>query len=215
LDYDGSDFPLVGQRDPVIGRLQAEFGYLRPVCFHSPYEAAAAFVISHRSSMAQARAVRTRLASERGETIHVGDDTFAAFPRPQVLLELGSFGPLVGEKLERLHGVAEAALAGRLDRQRLRQLPVETALAELRSLRGVGSFMAQGILLRGAGLVDEVPDDEVTRQAVQYAYDLPTLPSHQAVLARAELWRPYRMWSSVLLHVWLRRSGRSFRATGR
>ena len=215
LDYDGTDFPLVGQRDPVIGRLQAEFGLLRPVCFHSPYEAAASFIISHRSSMAQARAVRTRLASERGATMRVGDQTFPAFPRPQILLDMERFGPIVGDKLERLRGVAEAALAGRLDRQHLRQLPVDTALTELRSLRGVGSFMAQGILLRGAGLVDEVPDDEVTRQAVQYAYDLPQVPSHQEVLERAEAWRPYRMWSSVLLHVWLRRSGRSFRATGR
>jgi DNA-3-methyladenine glycosylase II len=215
LDYDGSGFEQVGQCDPVIGRLQQDFSKLRPVCFHSPYEAAAAFIISHRSSMAQARTLRTRLAREHGQAIQIGEHTFHAFPRPQRLLDLTSYGPIAGEKMERLHAIAEAALAGTLDRQRLRQLPVTEALRELRMLRGVGPFMAQGILLRGAGLVDEVPDDEVTRQAVQHAYDLPTLPTHPQVLERAEAWRPYRMWACVLLHVWLRRSGRSFRATGR
>ena len=215
LDYDGSGYADVGQRDPIIGRLQREYSMLRPVCFHSPYEAAAAFIISHRSSMAQARALRTRLAHEHGQAIQVGEHTFHAFPRPQRLLDLTSYGPIAGEKMERLHAIAGAALAGKLDRQWLRQLPVAEALRELRTLRGVGAFMAQGILLRGAGLVDEVPDDDVTRQAVQHAYDLPALPTHQQVLERAEAWRPYRMWASVLLHVWLRRSGRSFRPTGR
>jgi DNA-3-methyladenine glycosylase II len=35
LDHDGSGWPAVGVRDPVIGRLQAEHRFLRPVCFYS------------------------------------------------------------------------------------------------------------------------------------------------------------------------------------
>lgn len=41
LDVDGDGFPGVGERDPVVGRLQARYPGLRPVCFYSPYEAAA------------------------------------------------------------------------------------------------------------------------------------------------------------------------------
>ena len=36
LDVDGTGFPEVGRRDPVIGRLQQTYSFLRPVCFHSP-----------------------------------------------------------------------------------------------------------------------------------------------------------------------------------
>ena len=36
-------------------------------------------------------------------------------------------------------------------------------------------------------------------------YELSALPNRQAVLEKAEVWRPYRMWATVLLHVWLRR----------
>src|SRR5579859_5587100 len=60
LDVDGSGFPAVGEADPVIGDLQARYPGLRPVLFHSPYEAAAAFVIGHRISIAQGRAIRRR-----------------------------------------------------------------------------------------------------------------------------------------------------------
>src|SRR6185503_1202181 len=66
LDFDGSGFPSVGERDPIIGRLQAEYEMMRPVCFYSPYEAAAHFVIGHRLSIAQARALRQRMAGAHG-----------------------------------------------------------------------------------------------------------------------------------------------------
>jgi 3-methyladenine DNA glycosylase/8-oxoguanine DNA glycosylase len=67
------------------------------------------------------------------------------------------------------------------------------------------SILLSGILLRGAGLVDEVTDDDVTKEAVQLAYKLSERPDQNEVLQIAEAWRPYRMWAIVLLHVWLRR----------
>ena len=42
-----------------------------------------------------------------------------AFPRPQRLLELSEAKGLNAEKVRRLHGLAEAALDGRLDTERL------------------------------------------------------------------------------------------------
>jgi len=86
------------------------------------------------------------------------------------LAALAEFPGLPDEKVSRLRGVARAAADGLLDRDRLRALPVSDALTELQGLRGVGPFAAQGILHRGAGLVDEVTDDEVTREAVMLAY---------------------------------------------
>ena len=211
-----SDYASLQLRPGDPERLQAHFGTVRPVCFHTPYEAAAALVIGHRLSIAQTRSLRARLATEHGAAVTVGDEQFSAFPRPQVLLELDRFGPIFGEKMERLHGIAEAALAGRLDRQRLRAMPAADALADLRSLRGVGAFIAQGILIRGAGLADEVSDDEVTSQAVQYAYGLASAPDRATIVKLAEPWRPYRAWAMVLLHMWLRREdGPGFQRPGR
>jgi DNA-3-methyladenine glycosylase II len=107
-------------------------------------------------------------------------------------------------KIERLHHVARAALEGTLARARLRSQLEPDALTQLRTLPGIGEFFAQGILMRGAGLVDAVTDDDITPRAIQLLYGLGERPDRAAVLKRAEAWRPYRMWAVVLLNVWLR-----------
>ncbi|HXN57218.1 MAG TPA: DNA-3-methyladenine glycosylase 2 family protein [Candidatus Angelobacter sp.] len=204
LDVDGAGFVDIGRRDPVIGRLQAEYHHLRPVLFHSPYEAACAFIIGHRITILQTRRLRQRLAEEFGARIGIDGTPFSAFPDPRTLLRLESFPGIAPAKIERLHHVARAALEGTLDRARLRSLPEPDALTQLRTLPGIGEFFAQGILMRGAGLVDAVTDDDLTPRAIQLLYKLGERPDRAAVLKRAEAWRPFRMWTIVLLNVWVR-----------
>jgi DNA-3-methyladenine glycosylase II len=204
LDADGAGFVDIGRRDPVIGRLQAEYQSLRPVLFHSPYEAACAFIIGHRITILQTRRIRQRLAEEVGASIDVDHTAFSAFPDPRALLKLETFPGIASMKIERLHHVARAALDGTLDRVRLRSLPEPEALTKLRTLPGIGEFFAQGILMRGAGLVDAVTDDDLTPRAIQLLYELRERPNRAAVLKRAEAWRPFRMWAIVLLNVWVR-----------
>jgi DNA-3-methyladenine glycosylase II len=208
LDVDGAGFVEVGRRDPVVGRLQKEYRYLRPVLFHSPYEAACAFVIGHRITILQTRRIRQSMADEVGEAITVDGETVHAFPSPRALLRVEGFPGVAPAKIERLHAVAQAALDGTLDRQRLRSLPEEDALEQLQTLPGIGNFFAQGILMRGAGLVDAVTDDDLTPRAIQLLYGLKERPDFAAVLKRAETWRPYRMWAVVLLNVWVRNQPR-------
>jgi DNA-3-methyladenine glycosylase II len=204
LDVDGRGFIDIGRRDPVIGRLQGEYNNLRPVLFHSPYEAACAFVIGHRISILQTRRTRQRMAEEAGAKIEIDGTAFTAFPDPRALLRVESFPSVAPPKIERLHHVARAALEGTLDRARLRSLPEPDALTQLRTLPGIGVFFAQGILMRGAGLVDAVTDDDLTPRAIELLYGLRERPDRAAVLQRAETWRPFRMWAMVLLNVWLR-----------
>ena len=115
LDHDGTGWPDVGRRDPVIGRLQERYGMLRPVCFFSAYEAATSFVIGQRISMAQTRRVKERLAEEIGDAVEVDIDgdrrTIRTFPRPQQLLAVTAIPGVATVKVERLHGLARAALA--------------------------------------------------------------------------------------------------------
>jgi DNA-3-methyladenine glycosylase II len=144
------------------------------------------------------------MAEAAGAKIEVNGTTVNAFPDPQALLRLEEFPGVSPVKVERLHQVAQAALEGFLDRARLRSLREPEALTKLRSLPGIGEFFAQGILMRGAGLVDAVTDDDLTPRAIQLLYGLAARPDRAAVHARAESWRPFRMWAVVLLNVWLR-----------
>lgn len=209
LDADGAGWPDLGRRTPLIGELQQRYRYLRPSLFHSPYEAAAAFVIGHRISIVQTRRVRQRLAEQAGEAIDVDGVPYAAFPDPHALLELGTIDGLAPVKVERLHGVAHAALDGLLDRSRLRSVPEAQALAELRTIAGIGPFFAEAVLSRGVGMPTSMPHDPTTLAAVQRAFDLPAEPTAAEADRLTEAWQPLRTWAVVLLHVALREeSGR-------
>jgi DNA-3-methyladenine glycosylase II len=212
LDHDGTGWPDVGRRDPVIGRLQERHGYQRPVCFYSAYEAATSFVIGQRIARRQAARVKAWLGEQLGDRVELDGVSHVAFPRPQRLLELTEAPGLNGTKIERLHGLARAALDGVLDTERLRSLPTAQAIEELMRLPGVGGFTAEGTLLRGCGVVDEVPRDPLNRDAIAELYGLTAVDdaTWQAITDR---WRPYRMWATVLLRVGWERSqpGRSYR----
>jgi DNA-3-methyladenine glycosylase II len=129
LDVDGSGWPQVGRRDGVIGGLQRNYGHLRPTLFHSPYEAAASFVIGHRISIKQARATRAKLAAELGTLVAVEGQSFHPFPAPAQLLAAPSLPGVSQVKGERLRAIALAAQDGWLARQPLRELPQDDALA--------------------------------------------------------------------------------------
>jgi DNA-3-methyladenine glycosylase II len=203
LDHDATGWEDVGRRDPVIGRLQAEFDHLRPVCFYSPYEAAVQAIIGHRISMRQAATIKKALAKEYGEALEVGGHRLDAFALPQSLTDVNEAHGLRPEKLRRLHEVALAALEGRLDAARLRALSHDEALAGLREIRGIGEWSAQHVLLRGAGLADAVPlADPRTRVAIKAAYGLRVKPDDAELTAIADAWRPFRMWGFVLVRLW-------------
>lgn len=132
LDVDGTGFSDVGRRDPVIGGLQRRYPGLRPVGFFSPYEAAAWVVIGHRIRIAQAAAVKQRIAAEYGETVDIDGVPATAFPAPDRLRSLGAVRGLTEQKVARLRGIAEAAVRGELDGAALRACdPAEALFAPL------------------------------------------------------------------------------------
>jgi DNA-3-methyladenine glycosylase II len=200
LDVDGSGFPAVGERDPVVGRLQQRYPGLRPIGFWSPYEAAAWTIIGHRIRIRQAAAIKARMAAQLGEPVAFGDRVVHAFPSPARLAGLDSFPGLAGRKPEWLRSVALAALEGQLDAARLRGLPHEAALKDLKTLPGIGDFSAGLILLRGAGDPDAVSYHEPRLAlAVRDAYGLPGPATPEQLTEISENWRPYRTWVILLL----------------
>ena len=214
LDVDGSGFPEVGRRDPVVGGLQARWPGLRAVGFFSPYEAAAWALIGHRIRIVQAARIKERMAAELGQAVDVHGDVRHAFPAPARLATLDGFPGLFARKVENLRSLGEAAAVGRLDGDRLRALPREEALAELKRLPGIGDFSAELVLLRGAADPDHLPVHEpLLRRAVALAYDLEGQPDDARLTELAEAWRPYRTWVVLLLRALLEETTGEVRGT--
>jgi DNA-3-methyladenine glycosylase II len=200
LDHDATEFARIGQRDPVIGRLQAVAPGLRPPLFYSPYEAAAWSVLSARRPARAMMHIRALLSETHGRVFDLAGRRLAAFPTPSQLLRVESFPGLPAEKIERLHGVARAALEGRLDVSALKDLGPDAAQAELQTIKGIGPFYSALIVIRGTGFTDVLPVNEprVLALAAQL-YNLPEPPTEPEFHALAEPWRPFRTWATVLI----------------
>jgi DNA-3-methyladenine glycosylase II len=176
LDVDGSGFPEVGRRDPVVGGLQERWPGLRPVGFFSPYEAAAWALIGHRIRITQAARIKERMADRLGEEVDVHGDRRHAFPSPARLAALEGFPGLFAGKVENLRSLGEVAAVGMLDGARLRGPPTPDHLP-----------LHEPRLCRGAAI----------------AYDLGEPPDRAWLEERAQAWRPYRTWVVLLLRVLL------------
>ena len=200
LDVDARGYEAVAARDPVVARVLAAAPGLRPPLFHSPYEAAAWCVLSLRWGTRQAAAVRERLARAHGLPVEVAGVPMAAFPTPEQLLAVPAFEGVPPAKIERLHGVARAALDGRLSAEEIRRADPAEAMARLREIPGIGPFSASLIVIRASGVCD-VPAEHEPRLAaiVGRLYGLPG-PATAADMRRiGEAWRPFRTWVGVLL----------------
>ncbi|GAA4620798.1 DNA-3-methyladenine glycosylase [Actinoallomurus vinaceus] len=195
LDVDGTGFAAID--DPHVARLRQEHPGLRPVLFHSPYEAACWSVIGHRIRIVQAAAIKQRMAERLGDRV----GGLASFPGPERLLTVTDVPGLPPVKIERLHGIARAALDGDLDAGRLRAMETAQALVELQRIPGIGLFSAELILIRGAGHPDVFPASERRlHDEMAHEYGLHD-PSPARLAAIAEAWRPYRSWVGLLLRV--------------
>lgn len=200
LDHDGTEFTAVGERDPVIGRLQVIAPGLRPPLFYSPYEAAAWSVLSARRPARQMMAVRQRLSETHGSVFELAGQRLAAFPTPGALLAVKEFAAIPGDKLERLHGVAEAALAGRLSAAHLLELGPDAAMAELQEIKGIGPFYSALIVIRATGFADVLPVAEPRALALTARlYGLEEPVTTEKFTEIAEPWRPLRTWAVVLI----------------
>ena len=191
LDVDGSGFADVIAADSVLGELIDPHQGIRPPLFWSPYEAAVWAVLSRRVRTTQGSRLKQRLATELGTTSTSGHTT--ATPSPGVLAELEQFEGINDTKTERLRAVANAAINGTLDPQRLHTASVSDALAELQTIDGIGPFSAELILARGAGAPDVFPTNEKRLHIIMNKlYDQAATPADLAEIASR--WSPYRSW---------------------
>ena len=200
LDVDATGFADVGTRDPVIGALQAAAPGLRPPQLHSAYEAAAFCILNARRSSAQARRMRTRLAHDAGTVLTIAGQAVACLPPPAYLVDPQPVPGLDPVRRDRLRGVAQAALDGKLDTASLAALHPSDTRRELERLPGIGPFSSAIVAVRAlghkdymAGTITELND------TVGQLYDLghPATPDELADISRT--WAPWRTWSQ--LHV--------------
>jgi DNA-3-methyladenine glycosylase II len=126
-------------------------------------------------------------------------------PRPQEILdvdpdELRAPVGLSRAKVAALHSLADHIVSGELALERLRELPDEDVIAQLVSVKGIGTWTADIFLIFHLHRPDVLPAGDLgLRHAVERAYGLDGLPSPADVERIAEPWRPHRTLASLYL----------------
>lgn len=107
-------------------------------------------------------------------------------------------------KVSYLRSLAEHALSGELELERLGELPDEQVISELVAVKGIGVWSAHMFLMFHLQRPDVLPVGDLgIRRAIELAYGLDALPDPATMERIAAPWRPHRtlacryLWRSL------------------
>jgi DNA-3-methyladenine glycosylase II len=196
LTIDLSPFAAMAAPDPLLGPLAARMRGLKPPRFPTVFEALVNGVACQQLSLAVGIQLLNRLAADRGKAMSDGPDGRRAFPDPE---ELASVDPddlkrhgFSSTKARTIIEIAQAVVADRLDLEGLQRLEDGAAIERLTSLRGIGRWTAEYVLLRGLGRLHVFPGDDVgAHNKLRRLFGIDTPLDYDAVHRLVARWHPY------------------------
>jgi DNA-3-methyladenine glycosylase II len=196
LDVDLAAFAAMAAPDPLLGPLAARMRGLRPPRFSTVFEALVNGVACQQLSLDVGIHLLNRLTAERGRPVPEDPDGMREIPGPE---ELASAEPddlkRLGFSYAKARTIVEAAqaiAAGDLDLEGLEQLEDAAAIERLTSMRGIGRWTAEYVLLRGLGRLHVFPGDDIgAHNKLRRLFDIDTNLDYDAVKRLVGRWFPY------------------------
>ena len=152
-------------------------------------------IVGQQLSTRAARAIYERLTARYGGRAPTPEEILADDPDA-----LRTSAGLSYAKVRYLRSLAEHALDGSLQLDRLGGLSDEEVIAELTAVSGIGLWSAHMFLMFHLQRPDVLPVGDLgIRKAIQRAYGLPELPGPAEMERIAQPWRPHRSVASLFL----------------
>lgn len=191
------DYPSICEslcNDPTLCKAVRKYYGIR-VLTQPFWETLATFIISSNNNIPRIRGIVDRLCQTLGEPLAEG---LFSFPSPERLAGCSAedLVPLrAGYRVGFLLDAAEKVASGKVSGKRCKELPLQEAEAELRSIRGVGKKVAQCVLLYSCGHMNAFPVDTwVTKvMAEHYPNGLPECAKGVEGIAQQYLFHWIRM----------------------
>jgi len=203
LDWEIEDFYRL-RLDPVMRRLVEKYRGFRPILTPNVFEAAAWAIIGQQVNLQFAYRIKSRLVEYVGKRISVDGEKYYLFPSAGDIAGIGydklRSMQLSGRKAEYLRDFSRMVADGRLDLESLGGWEYSRAIEKLLSVRGLGPWSANYILMRGAGHIDAFPfGDSGINQAVRKLYRPKDDWSIDDLVKLSDKWRPYRTLAAFYL----------------
>lgn len=196
LTVDLSAFTALTSQDRLLDELVRGLRGLKPPRFPSVFEAVVNAIACQQLSLEVGIHLLNRLTTAWGCPVARHPDSLRAFPTPQALasadpVELGRIG-FSSVKAHTIVDTARAVADGSLDLEALAQLNDRDAVQRLTSLRGIGRWSAEVVMLRGLGRLHVFPGDDVgARNKLERFLGLPGRLNYEGVRDLLERWQPY------------------------
>jgi len=192
------------RHDRVMRGLIKRFRGFRPILTATVFEAGAWAIIGQQVTLHFAHMLKTRLKEAVGRAVTIDGEKHFLFPTADDIAALDydtlRSMQLSGRKAEYLLDFSSMVAGGELDLENMGTLDYETAYEKLISIRGLGPWTANYILLRGTGHADAFPiGDSGINRAVRTLYGLHRKPDTDYLMQLGEKWRPYRSLASFYL----------------
>lgn len=191
FEYGEVEVDHLRRRDSRLGREIDRIGMLRAEMFPDVFTALVSSVVGQQISGKAAATVWNRLSERFGEITPRRLDEAP-------LEEIRSCG-MSSRKAQYVKGIAKACLDGELDLDRLKDLPDEEVVKALSSLRGIGVWTAEMMLIFCLGRKDVVSwGDLAIRRGMARLYGLEKL-ERQDFLRLRERYSPFGSVASLYL----------------
>ena len=140
-----------------------------------PWECLASFILSSTKQIVQIRQIVALLCERFGEVVPAAPESSSAFSFPSAerlarVTEAELRNCKMGFRAPYLLATARLVADGKINLERLRQMPVEVARLELMVLPGVGRKIADCVLLFAYGFQSAFPVDVWVMKALQQLY---------------------------------------------
>ncbi len=187
--------------DPRLLPLLARRRGLRVPMTATPFDALCWAIVGQQVNVRFAAALRRELLDLTGETV----DGMKAHPLPErvAALDVNDLAKrrYSRQKADYLIQAARETVAGRLPVDSLGEGSAAAAEKTLKNIRGIGTWTARYMLLRGSGFADCAPvGDSALATALQRLHELDERPSHERVQELMAGYAPHR--SLATCHLW-------------
>lgn len=194
------------REEKEIAVLTERFRGLRLMTDDDLFQSMVKTIIGQQINLTFAANLTERLVARAGEIIEdVDGEVMTAFPTPEAVacLSVEDLRPLQfsQRKAEYIIDYARAIVNGTVDLERLWTMSDEEAISYLTSLRGIGRWTVECLLMFGMGRPDLLPAADIgLRNGIALVYGMEAKPDENDIRKLGEKWAPWR--SIYSLYIW-------------
>ncbi len=204
LDMDLEPFYKAVEGDRVMRELTRNLRGLKSPRTPTVFEALVDSIIEQQISIKVAWVLENRLIKAFGDPLEIDSQTYYAFPEPMKLAfltveDLRSIG-LSARKTEYILGSSKLASDG-LDLEKFKGYSdLDKVIEELCRIRGIGVWTAELTMVRGMGMINAIPADDLgLKRCISHYYCGDKKIAGAEVRKIAEAWKGWRGLASFYL----------------